>query len=312
MTGAPMPVGADCVIPIEASVPDAFQPEDGERSVRFREPVVAGSFVRPRGSDLAAGSLLLPANTRLGAAQWGALAAAGIGEVPLLSRIRVLVLSTGDELVAGATPLSPGKIHDANSVSLAVALVEAGADVVASTVVSDDADSLRRVLAQYESGIDLIVSTGGVSMGAYEVVRDVFEGAGVEFVTVAMQPGGPQGLGIATVGHHHIPMVAFPGNPVSALISFEMFLRPPLRELHGLPPKRSEFVAPLGAPLDSPASKHQVRRGRLGASGEVDVIGGASSHLIASYAASSVLIHVPVGVSHLGPGDPVTVWSIDD
>jgi molybdopterin molybdotransferase len=312
MTGAPIPVGADAVIPIEDSQPDEFQPDDGERSVSFSDGVQPGTFVRMRGSDLSAGSLLLAAGTRLGPAQWGVLAASGVREVPLLRRVRVLVLSTGDELVAGDTALGGGKIHDANSSSLAVALAGAGAEVVASRVVADDAAAMRVVLAEYAPRVDLILTTGGVSQGAYEVVRDVFEGVGVEFVSVAIQPAGPQGIGVASIGDQRLPVVAFPGNPVSALVSFELFLRPALRALHGLSPDRPVSNGRLTTSLESPAAKHQVRRGRLNEAGGVELIGGASSHLIHGYAASRILIHVPVGVSHLDAGESVTVWSIDD
>ena len=312
MTGAPIPDGADAVIPIEDATPDSFQPEDTDGTVAFAEVVAPGTFVRRRGSDLAAGSPLLAVGTVLGPAQWGVLAAAGIAPVPLLARIRVLVLSTGDELVARESRLTPGRIHDANSVSLAVALAGAGADVVASRVVSDDAAALRAIVTEHLTGVDLVVTTGGVSQGAYEVVRDAFEGEGVEFINVAMQPGGPQGLGVASMGEASVPVVAFPGNPVSTLVSFEVFLRPVLRELHGLAPDRPAHTAPLAMAVDSPQAKHQVRRGRLAADGRVELVGGASSHLIHHYASSTVLVHVPAGVSHLDAGDPVTVWSIDD
>jgi molybdopterin molybdotransferase len=312
MTGAPLPANADAVIPIEESTPDRFQPEDDGRTVEFGAAVTQGTFVRRRGSDLAAGSLLLSGGTRLGPAQWGVIAAAGVTEVPLLPRVRILVLSTGDELVPRDAPLTPGRIHDANSSSLAVALASSGAEVTASRVVSDDADALRAILAEHLADVDLVLTTGGVSQGAYEVVRDVFEGVGVDFVDLAMQPGGPQGLGLARIAGLEIPVVAFPGNPVSALVSFEMFLRPVLRELHGLGAYRPAWEAPLKSSLDSPSAKHQVRRGRITETGEVELIGGASSHLLFHYAASSILAHVPAGISHLEPGDRVTVWSIDD
>jgi molybdopterin molybdotransferase len=312
MTGAPIPVGADAVIPIEASTPDGFQPEGGSRRVSFEEPVAVGTFVRTRGSDLAAGASLLPAGTRLGAAQWGVLAASGITEVALVRPLQVLVLSTGDELTAAGSPLEPGKIYDANSVSMAVALAGSGAVVSDVLVVPDDADQLRSLLAERVAVADLILTTGGVSEGAYEVVRDVFDGAGVEFVSVAMQPGGPQGFGTVTLGGRSIPVVSFPGNPVSALVSFEIFLRPVLRELHGLVPDRPRETRPLADALDSPEGKHQVRRGRLNSAGEVELVGGPSSHLLHSYAASTLLVHVPLGVSRLEAHDPITVWSIDD
>jgi molybdopterin molybdotransferase len=312
MTGAPIPDGADAVIPIEAATPNFFQPEHEPATVTFAEPVDAGTFVRTRGSDLSAGNLLLAAGTVLGPAQWGVLAASGVTEVPLLSQLKVLVLSTGDELTLVGHPLAVGHIYDANGTSMAAALAGAGAHVSDALVVHDYAPLLREVFEDRDREVDLILTTGGVSAGAYEIVRDVFEDAGVEFVTVAMQPGGPQGLGVAQIGRYSAPVVAFPGNPVSALVSFEVFLRPVLRQLHGLSPDRRTWRAPLASSLDSPTAKHQVRRGVIDADGRVELVGGASSHLLHSYAASTVLVHVPVGVAHLDAGDRVEVWSIDD
>jgi molybdopterin molybdotransferase len=232
--------------------------------------------------------------------------------VPLLSRVRILLLSTGDELSPLGAPLSPGHIYDSNGASMSVAISESGAELVDALVLTDDPAALRAALEHRHLRVDLIVTTGGVSAGAYEVVRDVFEGEGVNFVSVAMQPGGPQGAGRASIGEFQGPIVAFPGNPVSSLVSFEMFLRPILRELHGLSSERRQWSAPLEAALESPSAKHQVRRGVISENGTVRMVGGASSHLLHSYAASSVLVHVPVGVSHLGAGDLVDVWSIDE
>ncbi|HEX4058679.1 MAG TPA: gephyrin-like molybdotransferase Glp [Galbitalea sp.] len=311
MTGAPIPLGADAVIPIEEAVPPHFLPEDGAQTVVFQRNAPSGSYVRRRGSDLRQGEMLLAAGTRLGPAQWGVLAAAGLTTVPLIPRVRVLLVSTGNELVAPGRALAPGEIYDANGTSMAVALAGAGA-VVESIVAPDSSDVVSRLVRDRADDVDLVLTTGGVSQGTREVVRDVFEGAGVEFVTVAMQPGGPQGLGSAILDGAVVPIVSFPGNPVSALVSFEMFLRPVLRELHGLPATRRSWTAALSAPLDSPADKHQVRRGRVAASGDIELIGGSGSHLLHNYAASTVLAHVPLGVSHLDAGEPIEVWSIDD
>jgi molybdopterin molybdotransferase len=310
MTGAAVPVGADAIIPIEAASPDSFQPDDDARRVVFTAPVAPGSFVRRRGSDVAAGALLLPAGTRLGAAQWAVLAASGITDIDVISRLRVLVVSTGDEVTAPGQALQPGRVYDANGFAMAVAVAECGAEVVEVVTVSDDATVLRAALTERATGADLILTTGGVSKGTFEVVRDVFENGGVTFESVAVQPGGPQGAGRATsLG---IPVVAFPGNPVSALVSFELFLRPVLRHLHGLPPRRPALVAPLAAAVESPPGKHQVRRARLDADGRVQLVGGPSSHLLQSYAACTHLVHIPVGAFSLDVGDPVEIWSIDD
>jgi molybdopterin molybdotransferase len=312
MTGAPVPDGADAIIPIEAATPSFFQPEETGTTVAFGATVAPGTFVRPRGSDLPAGSLLFPAGTVLGPAQWGAIASAGIRDVPLLRPLRVLLLSTGDELTVPGEALERGHINDSNAASMSVAIAETGALVQDSLVIPDDPKALRRVFSGEGPGPDLVLTTGGVSVGAYEVVRDVFEQIGVEFLTVAMQPGGPQGAGIASIGTFRGPVVAFPGNPVSALVSFEIFLRPVLRALHGLSADRPSWTAPLAAELTSPPAKHQVRRGVISPDGAVHLVGGPSSRLLHSYAASTVLVHVPVGVAHLDKGDPVEVWSIDE
>ena len=312
MTGAPIPRGADAVIPIERATPDSF----GAETVSFVEAPEVGAFVRRRGSDLEGGAPVLSAGALLTAARWGILAASGVPLVHLIPRVRVLVISSGDELQEPGGELTDGRIFDANSVAMAVAVQEAGGVVTAALRATDDAAELIRLLASHAEEVDLVLTTGGVSRGAYEVVRDVFEPAGVAFGSVAMQPGGPQGLGLAQItdaggATFTRPVVAFPGNPVSALVSFEMFLRPVLRELHGLPARRAPVVAPLAESLDSPTNKHQVRRGILRPDGRVELMGGPSSHLLHSYATSTHLIHVPVGVSHLESGDNVEVWSIE-
>ncbi|OUE31760.1 Molybdopterin molybdenumtransferase [Clavibacter michiganensis] len=314
MTGAPVPPGADAIVPIEAAIPDRFVDEDAnDATVSFLAPVDPGAFVRAQGSDLAAGAVLVAAGMRLLPAHLGVLASAGVARIAVRRRPVVLLLSTGLELRGPGEELAPGQIHDANSAALAASLQAAGADVRALRIASDDADRVRDALRDAAHDVDLLVTTGGVSAGAYEVVRDVLEGGGVEFVSVAVQPGGPQGLGTADLGGARIPVVAFPGNPVSALVSFELFLRPVLRRIAGHPrPDRPSRELPLAEPLDSPAAKHQVRRGRLDADGRVVAVGGPGSHLLHAYATATHLVHIPAGRDRLEAGDPVTVWSIDD
>ncbi len=146
-------------------------------------------------------------------------------------------------------------------------------------------------------------------MGAYEVVREALEPRGLAVTSVAMQPGGPQAWGTVDVDGTRVPVVAFPGNPVSALISFEVFLRPLLAEAAGMEPGRPAADLPAAAAADSPAGKHQIRRGAV-VDGRVEFVGGASSHLIAHYAEATHLVHIPVGVSHIEPGDTMTTWRI--
>jgi molybdopterin molybdotransferase len=198
---------------------------------------------------------------------------------------------------------------------------------VVEALAPDDAASVRAALAASvhphltEHGaqrpVDLVVTTGGVSAGAFEVVRDALAPLGVEFVKVAIQPGGPQGLGTAAVDPGdgsaavEVPVVSFPGNPVSALVSFELFLRPVLRALAGLAPDRPRARLRLAHDVGSPIGRHQVRRGVLDGNGDVEV-GAPSSHLLHAYANATVLVHLPVGVDGLPAGAHVDVWRIDD
>ncbi|WP_104164752.1 gephyrin-like molybdotransferase Glp [Cryobacterium sp. N22] len=328
MTGAPIPAGADAVVPIEQADPPRFQPQEPDgtaplgQSVSFCAPAPVGAFVRPTGSDVHPGDRLLDAGTRLGPAQYGVLAGTGLTSVPVLRRIRVLLIATGHEIRDPGQSLAAGQIYDSNSVILGQALRDAGCTVTARPCRSDDAADLLALLADAPE-VDLVVTVGGVSAGAREVVRDALGPLGVTFQHVAMQPGGPQGLGaitvpmntvpVNTVPSTPVPVITFPGNPVSALISFEVFLRPVLRRLAGLPgPDRELRSAPLAAPVESPAGKHQLRRGILRPDGALDLVGGASSHLLHAYATATVLVHLPVGVGSVAAGEPVDYWSIDD
>jgi molybdopterin molybdotransferase len=314
MTGAAIPFGADAVVPIERARPDAFLPEPVTEgaTVVLPGPVEDGLFVRRRGSDLVEGATLFEAGTRLGAAQWGSLAAAGVERVRLVDRPRILLISTGEELTEPGAALAPGRIYDANGPSLAVALSGTGAEVV-SLRVPDDASALLAAVAEgiREHGIDLVVTMGGVSAGAYEVVRDAFEPRGVTFGSVAMQPGGPQGWGVLDLDGSSVPVVCLPGNPVSVLVSFEAFLRVPLLRAAGRTVRRDE-TAILAEGADSPAGKHQMRRGRRDDDGRIRLVGGPSSHLLHAYALADVLVHIPLGVSRVEAGDEVVVWALDD
>ncbi|WKK71520.1 molybdopterin-binding protein [Rathayibacter oskolensis] len=223
-------------------------------------------------------------------------------------------MPTGHEIRPAGALLEDAQIYDANGSLLAEAVREAGALPIVVPCGSDRAEDLLELLREHAAEADLAITVGGVSAGAYEVVRDALGPAGSEFGHVAMQPGGPQGLGLVKVsGDAHLAIVSLPGNPVSALVSFEVFLRPVLRSLAGrLPAERPRLRARLGAPLDSPAHLHQIRRGVLDDEGLVHAVGGPSSHLLASYARSNVLIHVPVGTERAATGDTVEIWRIDD
>jgi molybdopterin molybdotransferase len=305
MTGAMIPAGADAVVPIERAVPDYFLASGDGRTVTL--PATAqGTYVRAAGSDIAAGEEALAAGTCLGPAQLGLLAALGLPEVPVYRAVTVLLVTTGDEVVEPGRPLPPGKIYDSNGTLLEAALKQAGVTVRRAGISTDNPAELTALLRARSQGADLIVTTGGVSKGAYEVVRQAMAEQPVEFLHVAMQPGGPQGIGT----FDGVPFLGFPGNPVSCLVSFEMFLRPALSTLLGAPAARLPLRARLAQPLTSPAPKHQVRRGSLQPDGTVRLEGGESSHLMHALAGSNVLVHVPAGVTELAAGDEVEVWML--
>ncbi|WP_193104861.1 gephyrin-like molybdotransferase Glp [Brachybacterium sp. FME24] len=306
MTGAPIPAGADLVIPVEESESGRFGAgDDAARVVTLTaQSTVPGRFLRRRGSDTHRGDTILRAGQVLTPARIAHLAACGVADVEIEAPLRVIVLSTGSEVASrGATPIAGG-VFDANGPGLAAALRAAGAEVIHRGAVPDDAaalvGSLREQVATHDA--DLIVTSGGVSAGAFEVVRHAAAGDGVTmtFPSVAMQPGGPQGIGTLDLADRRLPWLAFPGNPVSALLSCELIARPAL----GAPPRRRlRLPLQLEAAEASPSALEQYRRARVLPSGRVRLVGGASSHLIGGLAAADALVTIPVGVDTVRDGD---------
>ncbi|HSL36634.1 MAG TPA: molybdopterin molybdotransferase MoeA, partial [Arthrobacter sp.] len=194
MTGAMLPPGADAVVPVEQAVPAVFPAPGVPATVRL-PAVPARNFIRDAGSDIRAGELALPAGTYLGPGQLGLLAALGLTEVPVYRALRILLVTTGDEVVEPGSPLGPGKIYDSNATLLESSMRQAGLDVTRTGISTDRPEELAGLLRRHAADVDLIVTTGGVSKGAYEVVRQAMEGHNVDFFGVAMQPGGPQGIG---------------------------------------------------------------------------------------------------------------------
>jgi molybdopterin molybdotransferase len=302
MTGAPLPPGADAVVQVELT-------DAGTARVAIRAEVAPGTHIRRHGEDIAKGAAALPAGTVLGAPQLGLAAAVGLATLPVFRPPRVLILSTGSELVVPGEPLLPGQIYESNSVLLAAAVREIGGTAVVLRFVPDDVAAFHSAVRSAAGEVDLLVTSGGVSAGAYEVVKDALTGQGVEFVRVAVQPGGPQGCGRLD----GLPVVTLPGNPVSAALSFELFVRPALLGAMGhRTVDRPRARARLVSPLRSPAGKRQYRRARHD-EGMVEVtpIGGPGSHLLASFAASNCLIEVPEAVTQVAAGDEVELILLD-
>jgi molybdopterin molybdotransferase len=306
MTGAPVPPGADVVVPVEFT--------DGRTDVvEIRDAPPAGSHLRAAGEDIRAGEVALSAGTPLGAAQLGLAAAVGATMLRVRRRPRVLVLSTGSELVAPGRPLLPGQIYESNSLLLAAAVEDAGGEARRLHFVPDDVEQFLATVRAELAGRageepDLLITSGGVSAGAFEVVKDAFRGLGtVEFAKVAMQPGGPQGAGTVD----GVPVVTLPGNPVSAFVSFEVFVRPALRRALGYAsPDRLHVSARLTGPLRSPSGRRQFLRGRFDG-GLVSQVGGPGSHLVAHLARANCLVVVPEVVTELPAGAEVDVVLIE-
>jgi molybdopterin molybdotransferase len=307
MTGAAMPPGADAVVPLERT-------DGGIAQVAIGQPVEPGSCIRRAGEDAQPGAEVLAAGTHLGATQLGLLAAVGRDRVQVRPRPRVVVLSTGSELVEPGQQLSRGQIPDSNSALLTAAALEAGAIAYRVGIVPDEPGVLADTLEDQLIRADMIVTTGGVSVGAYDVVKEVLSRVGtVQFERVAMQPGMPQGFG--TIGPDQTPFFGLPGNPVSAYVSFEVFVRPALRRMLGVEPTSRPVVrAPVTQPLRSPAGKQSYLRAWLAVEDGAYVVrpvGGPGSHLISALAASNALIVLAEDTTEVAAGTPVNVLLLE-
>lgn len=305
MTGAPLPAGATAVVPVEAT-------DGGVDTVAIRAAAREGQHIRRAGEDVTTGTTVLHTGQVLTPAAVGLAAALGLAELTVTPRQRVLVVSTGTELVAAGGELRPGQIYESNGAMLAAAVRDAGAEVVASPMTGDDVDSFRDVLRRHRGEADLIITTGGVSAGAYEVVKDALTEGGVEFVKVAMQPGMPQGAGLLGDGADGTPIITLPGNPVSALVSFEVFVRPALRAAMGLPhTERPRRTAMLTEDLVSPRGKRQFRRGVFDpVTDTVTGYGPPASHHLRWLASANCLLELDEDTAEVAAGSRVQLWDL--
>jgi molybdopterin molybdotransferase len=307
MTGAPVPPGAEAVVPVEWT-------DGGIASVAISRPAPDGANVRRRGEDVRTGDVVLEAGTRLGPGQLGLLAAVGRDRVMVRPRPRVVILSTGSELVEPGARTEPGQIHESNSYILTTAAREAGALAFRVGIVPDDDRSLMNAIEDQLIRADLVLTSGGVSVGAYDVVKEVLSRLGtVSFDTVAMQPGKPQGFG--TIGPDSTPIITLPGNPVSSYVSFEVFVRPVIRRMLGVEPLHRPTVrAVCEEALTSPPGKRQYARGWLGVTDGryvVRPVGGAGSHLVGDLAHANALVVVPEAVTEVPAGGTVEVMVLE-
>jgi len=311
MTGAPVPTDADAIVPVE----DTVEGLDGRVTVTVLRAPAPAAFIRRRGSDVGTGAEVVPAGRDLGPLELAALTACGVTEVTVAAPPRVAVISTGAELDAPDAPARRGRIPDSNGPLLAALARQAGADVVLVTRCDDRGAAFRAALADCAAaGADAIITSGGISAGAFEVVRTVLGGAGDGFVQVAMQPGKPQGFLVLPGGR---PLFALPGNPVSAAVSFEVFVRPALRRMRGDAllqrpllrlPAAEGWRTPVGRRQYLPAVVDRSDPARWGV--RPAGAGGSGSHLAATLARADGFAIVPAGQERVVPGEPVDVMLV--
>jgi molybdopterin molybdotransferase len=305
-TGAVVPEDADTVVPIETVV-------SNENTVEIAQTIGAGAHIRPRGGDVAAGDLVVPVGARLTPARLAAAVAAGIAELSCRRRPRVVVLATGSELVGPGEALRPGQIYETNTLMLASSLAAGGVEVVPEPPVPDDETSLRQAL---ERGLaaDVLVTSGGVSVGEHDLVRAVERDVGVEevFWRVSIKPGKPVSFGV----RGDTLVFGLPGNPVSALVGCELFVKPALRALQGVPQPLPRFEpGRLAVGLRRNEERDEFVRARSRVDGDalvLEPVVGQESHMIVRAGAADALVHIPRGNSELPAGSTVRWLRLGD
>ncbi len=313
MTGAAMPDGADAVVPVE----DTNEPwRDIERplpeKIQIRRSVRPGDYVRPVGEDIEAGQLVLPAEHVLRPQEIGVLAALGVDQVPVHRRPRVAILSTGDELISVEQALEPGKIRDSNSYAQAAQVKNLGGVPIVLGVAGDQESMVRqRLEVGLAQEVDLFVSSAGVSVGAYDVVKTVLEQEGnMGFWRVRMRPGKPLAFGT----YHGVPYLGLPGNPVSAMVSFERFARPAILKLAGFRQlQRPQVTATIMEDISSDGRETYVRAIVTPSGGGYEAIstGSQGSHVMTSLVKANALVIIPEGTTKVEAGTKLKALMID-
>ncbi len=303
MTGAPVPDGADAIVPVEDT-------DDRPRETLIFAAPKENAHIRRAGGDVRAGDVIVHAGTTIGPAEVAVIASAGVGHVFVTAPVRVVILSTGDELRDVDEPIMSGQIVDSNGPMLAAAVREAGFYAVHIGHLPDDEKTIDTEIRHHLSHADAIITSGGVSKGAYDAVKAVLKGQGsMEFPEVAMQPGKPQGFGV--LGKRRVPVFTLPGNPVSALVSFEVFVRPALAVRAGREYATVTHDAVVLKGWKSPEGKIQYTR--LGVERDVtgayavSPAGGAGSHLVGGLARADALAVVDAEVTEVVAGSTVRI-----
>ena len=310
MTGAPLPAGADAIVMVEDSNfnfrdTGVITPED----VLIFKQASIGENIRKQGADVRSGQVVVNAPSLLRAQDIGLLALLGIANVEVFRKPRVAVISTGDELIPLTESMTPGKIHDSNSFSLSALAKDIGAEAVNLGIAPDDPQQIKKLLdSAVDENVDLIISSAGVSVGAFDYVKSVVESQGkVDFWKVNMRPGKPLAF-----GHYHgIPFFGLPGNPVSAFTGFLVFIRPALEKLSGLDPRQWKAKKAKLAELIESDGRESYLRAVVTEEGNelVARLTGhqASSNLLSLVQANALLI-IPSGVKSVPPGEKVDAW----
>ncbi|MGW3798262.1 molybdopterin molybdotransferase MoeA [Dermacoccus nishinomiyaensis] len=307
MTGAPVPSGTTTVVPVEQS-------DGGLERVRFTGEVEDGRHIRRRGEDVRIGDVLLRAGTIIAPQHVAVIASAGVDHIEVAPRPRVVVLSTGDELRPAGEALQHGQIHDSNGPMLAGLVAAVGAELVEVAHVRDDAGEVARVLERAVATADAVITTGGVSAGAYDVVKAALIEAGeVTFDKVAMQPGKPQGFGL--LGERGVPVFTLPGNPMSTLVSFWVFVAPALAHMSGRPAPVWRRGVVRGPGWTCPRGRAQYARVHAvrGADGELAIRANArqGSHHLGELGEANALARVPREARQVETGEMLDVLVLD-